>query len=367
MQDYIIYLIIVLVILLLLMDYYLYKNNTKFKFLERYKDKKFLYHTICLIPVLLLNIFILVNYTKGLIILLYYVLFFFASNSISYIIKKIRKKDYTKNYPGIIAIVLCTAYIIYGSINAYKIVPTYYDINTKKDIPNEKLTIVQITDIHLNTTLNGDDFAKEIDNIKRVNPDILFITGDFIDGSTNYDDLKVALKSLGNTNFKYGVYMVLGNHDYLRYGEDTDLTYSKYLNLIKDNNIKLLQDKVELVDEKIYIIGRSDRGMVPNRISIDNLMENVDEEKYIIILDHQPSDYELIANYNIDLCLSGHTHGGQIFPIDIINDLTGINDMLYGIKKINNTSYIVSSGLSMWGFDLRTSKHSEYVVINISE
>lgn len=83
------------------------------------------------------------------------------------------------------------------------------------------------------------------------------------------------------------------------------------------------------------------------------------------MLDHQPNDYDDEAETNADLVLSGHTHGGHIFPIGPASLLVGANDQVYGKKRVNGTDFIVTSGLSGWEVPFKTFAKSEYVIIDI--
>ena len=86
--------------------------------------------------------------------------------------------------------------------------------------------------------------------------------------------------------------------------------------------------------------------------------------KYVITINHQPNDYKNEMN-NTDLVLSGHTHGGQLFPLGQIGILLGSNNKIYGIERRENTTFIVNSGISDWAIKFKTGTVSEYVVIDI--
>ena len=95
-------------------------------------------------------------------------------------------------------------------------------------------------------------------------------------------------------------------------------------------------------------------------------MAEADPEKYIIVLDHQPSDYENEAETAADLVVSGHTHGGQLIPITYVGEWLGMNDRTYGYERRNNTDFIVTSGIADWEMDFKTGTISEYVIITVN-
>ena len=98
---------------------------------------------------------------------------------------------------------------------------------------------------------------------------------------------------------------------------------------------------------------------------MQKLTENLDTSKYSIVLDHQPHDYDNQAAAKVDLVLSGHTHGGQFFPINYVGEWSGENDKTYGLETRDVTNFIVTSGISDWAIKFKTGCKSEYVVIDI--
>ena len=205
--------------------------------------------------------------------------------------------------------------------------------------------------------------------MQQTNPDVVVITGDFVDDDTSKQDMIDACHALSKLNPTYGVYFVFGNHDKGYY----DPEYRGYDgdDLIKElekNGVHVMQDDVELIDNRFYLIGRQDRSeeqMGGSRASMQKLTENLDTSKYSIVLDHQPHDYDNQAAAKVDLVLSGHTHGGQFFPINYVGEWSGENDKTYGLETRDVTNFIVTSGISDWAIKFKTGCKSEYVVIDI--
>lgn len=101
------------------------------------------------------------------------------------------------------------------------------------------------------------------------------------------------------------------------------------------------------------------------RAEMTELVKELDPDKFSVVLDHQPNDYQNQTTAEVDLVLSGHTHGGQLFPLNKVGEWIGANDKTYGLEKRNKTNFIVTSGLSDWAIKFKTGTKSEFVVIDI--
>lgn len=268
--------------------------------------------------------------------------------------------DFKINYQIILA--LATTVIYFGiayflCVNVWK---TEYAINTSKKLG--ELRIAMLADSHIGTTFDGEGFAKHIEEIDKQGADILFIVGDFVDDASKKDDLIKTCEVLSKTNFKYGVWFVFGNHD-RGYGQTRDFSEENLREILTEYGIHILEDEYELIDDKFYVVGRKDATIGP-RLSMAELVKDIDRDKYVIVLDHEPSDYDNEAGL-ADLVLSGHSHGGQIIPIKYTEVWTGLLDRAYGYENRKGTDFIVTSGISDWELLFKTGTKSEYVIINV--
>ena len=100
---------------------------------------------------------------------------------------------------------------------------------------------------------------------------------------------------------------------------------------------------------------------------MESLAQGMDGSLFTVVLDHQPNDYEKEAASGVDLVLSGHTHGGHIFPGGLIGLLIGANDRVYGTEVRDNTTFIVTSGISGWAIPFKTLCHSEIIVVDVRQ
>ena len=106
-------------------------------------------------------------------------------------------------------------------------------------------------------------------------------------------------------------------------------------------------------------------GKAEERDSIEELIKDIDKDKFIIVLDHQPKEYEENSMAGTDLILSGHTHAGQMWPVNIAFKFLKFDDAVYGYTKIDATQAFITSGFAGWGYSVKTSSPAEYVIIDI--
>lgn len=350
------YVVIFMIILLfILIMYYNVNNIRKISFIENLKINKYLKILIVLLVLLLLLIHY--NFVNFIVIMIHLGFFLLVSKLIVYCIEKLRKKEFKyKNNIGIILGILITIiYLGIGTYLCFHIFETKYTIYTDKDI---NLKIIEIADSHIGTTFDGDGFYKEMEKLSKIDTDLFVIVGDFVDDDTSIIDMIKGCEALSLLKPKYGVYYVFGNHD-RGYFNNREYTGDDLVNELKKNNVKVLVDEV-IEHDNFYLIGREDKSR--NRKTIDELVDGL-SNKYKIVLNHQPTDYDNEKD-KVDLVLSGHTHGGQLIPLGPIGRLSG-NDSEYGLKKINNTNFIVTSGISDWSIHFKTGTKSEYVIIDI--
>lgn len=290
-------------------------------------------------------------------------------------------KKNKKNLIKISLIVVFLLFLIYlgWAYNISKtIVKTIYNIETNKIVSDKKIAF--ISDIHLGTCFDAKGFNDYLKKIENENVDMLLIGGDFIDGNTTKKDFDEALMYLNDIKTNYGVFFIYGNHE--RNGivpdikRNFDVAY--FDNELKKTNIKVLEDKAVVLDD-ILLIGRRDdfdekKGI--KRIDVDKIIKSIEydidvnkvddlKNLYSIVVNHHPKDFDLYEKLNVDLVLSGHTHGGQYITGKVISNVFKLNDLTYGILKKGNTNFIVTSGLASWLLPLKPAEKSEYVIINL--
>ena len=312
-----------------------------------------------LLPTILLNIW------ATMIILIHLFVFWLLCELTGRLAGRIRKKELNSTIAGCAAIFLTAAYLGTGWYLAHHVYRTCYSFSTDKKLGQDNLRIVEIADLHLGLTLDGEGFAEQCSRISSEDPDVVIIAGDFVDDSSKKSDMLAACRALGGIKSTYGVYYTIGNHDKSYYGT-RDFSLDEMYEEFSKYGITVLDDESVLINGSFYIVGRKDASD-RDRLSMSELVDGLDKSRYIITVDHQPNDYANETDAGVDLVLSGHTHGGHIFPAGQIGLLIGANDRVYGTETRGSTDFVVTSGISGWAIPFKTGAISEYVVIDIHE
>lgn len=245
------------------------------------------------------------------------------------------------------------------SANRPKVSP--YNVTLDKSLKGKDMKIVMVSDIHIGNVVDGERVRKMVDKINELNPDLVLLVGDIIDSELepfieyNIKDIFKDIKSA------YGVYAVLGNHE--GFSGNTDRIVKEY----EAAGLKVLQDEAVLVNDSFYIVGRVDAsiagGKGRNRKSIEDILREVDKNKPIIMMDHQPLEFNKVQTAGVDIMVSGHTHRGQLAPINLIT--SRIFELDYGYMTKESLNVIVSCGYGTWGPPIRVGSQSEIVEINL--
>lgn len=345
---------------------YLIRGFRRFSFIKELGNRSIpLSWAVTLLPFAGIACFAFINVWSVMIVLIHLFFFWLAADLIGKLIRRCLKKERRRNIEGCIAIVFTAAYLGIGWYMAHHVFRTEYSFTTSKNIGGDSLRIVEIADLHLGITLDGDQFEEQCRRIDSESPDVVIVAGDFVDDESEKDDMITACSALGNIDTDYGVYFIFGNHD-KGYYNSRDFSADDLRAELEKNGVIILEDECVLVNDSFYIIGRQDKSE-DERAPMSELIKDTDDSKYVIVADHQPNDYANEADAGADLVLSGHTHGGHVFPAGQIGLLIGANDRIYGTETRGSTDFVVTSGISGWAIPFKTGTFSEYVVIDIKK
>lgn len=265
---------------------------------------------------------------------------------------------FAKNILDLIFAILTIFYALFGFVNGAakaNISKQKIKINNLKN----PLNVVQLSDLHVGKIIKRKFVEDVVEKTNRLNPDIVVITGDLVD--IEISQVMEFLLPLKELNSKFGVYYVLGNHEYFHGAHEI-------VKFIKTLNITVLQNDSVVIDDNINLIGLNDLfGNCVGYLKPDvaKAYEKVDSNLPNILLAHQPKQVKFInEKYRVDLMLSGHTHGGQIFPFNLFVMLDQPFVKGFNIYK-NKIPVFVSKGTGCWGPPIRFLASSEIVQIKL--
>ena len=268
------------------------------------------------------------------------------------------------HFSGVLPLLLAVLVMMLGYANLHHVTPTHYTLHTDKPLRESGVRLVAISDVHYGVSLSDDDLQRVCDEIGALSPDVVLLLGDLVDNDTPRDRIPTLFSLLGGIDAGDGVYFIFGNHDRPYTQIKSEFDGDTLLAAIREAGITVLQDDTALLGDDVLLIGREDASRP--RMTAAALCEQADMTRYTFMLDHQPTDYAGVRGTGVDLLLSGHTHGGQLFPLGLFMKLFHINDHVYGYTDIDaDTAAIVSSGLAGWRFPLKTDAPAEYLVIDI--
>lgn len=255
----------------------------------------------------------------------------------------------------LIAIVSFIGIVSLAVFNAYS--PTVHRLTVTTTKPLDKpLTLALVSDIHLGRWFGN----RQLDTLARLieaqDADIVVLAGDIMNDSTFYYDKTNMHEQLSKLNAPLGVYAVLGNHDYS--GNQVEIA-----NAVTRAGITMIDNKSLWLDESVWLVGRSDE-TDPMRPAVADLLAPVDTDKPVIFLEHSLSALKEMSALPIDLHLSGHTHGGQIFPLTTL--LQWFRPLIYGPKQSDGTQFLVTSGYGFGPVPFRLGSRSEIWLITLT-
>ncbi|PEJ60404.1 hypothetical protein CN692_03690 [Bacillus sp. AFS002410] len=235
------------------------------------------------------------------------------------------------------------------------------------DRQNSSTTIklIQISDTHFKNKKDIEQFKKVVNNINQMKPDFILFTGDLVSDIRKFAYKKEVIQLLKELNPKIGKLAIYGNHDHGGYFTE------QYEKLLVDSNFLLLKNEEKtyyIQKTKVSFIGLDDY-MLGNK-QYNKILEQIQKNSYTIVLAHEPDIADLTKNYPINLQLSGHSHGGQIyFPFykSFIMPpyAKKYNRGVYDLSKKYNSHLVVSNGIGTTKLPIRLFTPPEIISIEI--
>ena len=252
------------------------------------------------------------------------------------------------NIATVIFVFFCSIWSLYEGI---KVPDEKHLVLSSPKISQEK-TIVVLSDLHISRTTNPQKIKEIVNKTNSIKPDIILLAGDIVD-----DDLKTIQKTtslLGDLNAKQGVYFVSGNHEFY-------IGYSSAMKTLEQTGMTSLENKKIQIEPYFYLTGVSDIPTTTRfgkKSKLNDLFSDIPSSAYTLFASHSPTPLDL----PFDLQVSGHTHGGQIFPFHFLSWL-GNHHLLSGFYP--NERIYVSPGSGQWGPQMRFLSPSEITVLHL--
>ena len=337
---------------------------------------------------------------------------FLLLNAFLRLVSKEKRRSIRFRITALASIILLSVAVVTGGIiNMNTIRASHYNIVIpKKDSPLSQLRIAFVADFHImeNTSLKFvEQFVRKVNALE---PDMVLFGGDIVEGRDENripDDILAALRSVHS---RYGSFGVAGNHEY--YGSQGNGTFYERA------GITLLLDTLVSIDGSFYLAGRLDERSRNRKTAAEMLQDLPSTPRSpltsglsepaglmgfagstgpsgpsgpsgqsghagpagqsgpsgqsrqarlslpVIMLDHRPTQLQEVSQTPVDVQFSGHTHNGQLFPINLY--MRSLYELSWGHKQIRDTHFFVTSGLRLWGPPVKTAGKSEIMVVDIN-
>ncbi len=275
-------------------------------------------------------------------------------------VKKEKLENAKKSKAYKLYLIIFSLAIVMGNQSANTVKLVEYDVNLTENEEYETINAVLITDTHFGSAITTTKANELVQMVNKQKPDIIFIAGDIFDsGLGRIRDQEALKEALSKLEAKDGVYVSLGNHDAMR--EDP----KPVIEFLESANMTVLTDEYIEVKDNLLIVGRYDLSFKEERQKLEEYLPDRSdrENKSIIVIDHQPVDFDELRDEKVDMIVSGHTHNGQVFPATFI--VSKLFDNSYGYKILDGLHSVTSSGFGTWGARVRIGTQSEIVKLNI--
>ncbi len=268
---------------------------------------------------------------------------------------------------GLVPLLGALLFFAYGFWNMHTVTARTEVIHGGAAIPPAGYTVIFLSDLHFENSMTPADLSAYAEEIAAAKPDAVILGGDIVDERTSKEGMHAAFSVLGNIPTTYGVYYIYGNHDRALYTSEPAFSEDELADTIRAAGIHILRDESALLTPTLTLTGREDRSRERQtgtpRLSHKMLAENLPQDAYHILADHQPREWQEASDAGFFLLLSGHTHRGQIWPVGLAIEALDKDTFVYGHKKEGNLDFLVSSGIAGWGYPIRTEGNCEYVIV----
>ncbi|HCE59082.1 MAG TPA: hypothetical protein DER09_14930 [Prolixibacteraceae bacterium] len=285
---------------------------------------------------------------------LVYDLFLLANYFPQWVSLELRRTFDYRLYMFLAINVVAALVVIGGAINLNNTQVSHYEVSVPRKNSNlEKLRVAFVADIHIHSGVPVSFIEKFVTKVNELNPDLMLYGGDIVDDKNIHPELEKITGLFNQIKPRFGVYGVLGNHEFYRGHNDGAF--------FRQAGIVLLNDSVAQVGESFVVAGRFDEHF-GKRKTIQQILGDSIPDLPILLLDHRPTQLEEVSKTEVNAQFSGHTHNGQLFPFNFI--IKNIYELGWGYKQKANTHFFVTSGLRLWGPPVKTTGKSEIILVD---
>ena len=255
-----------------------------------------------------------------------------------------------------VLIFLAVVVVVGGVINLNNTQVSHYKITVPRKSSNlDKLRVAFVADFHIHSGLPVSFVEKYVEKVNNLNPDLMFYGGDIVDDRKVHPELERITGLFRTIKSRFGVFGVLGNHEFYRGHADGAF--------FKQAGIVLLNDSLATIGQSFIVAGRFDEHF-RNRKSVEEILGNNLPQLPVLMMDHRPTSFDEVIQFSVDAHFSGHTHNGQLFPINFI--IKNMYELAWGYMKKKDTHFFVTSGLRLWGPPVKTAGKSEIMVVDFT-
>ncbi|MET8776665.1 metallophosphoesterase [Nocardia sp. NPDC004654] len=216
--------------------------------------------------------------------------------------------------------------------------------------------IAVVSDVHLGPILGRGFAERVVRTINDTQPDLIAVVGDLVDGSVEH--LRHAVEPLAGLRARHGAYFVTGNHEYFSGAEE-------WIEHVQDLGLRLLaNDRTELPGFDLAGVNDVQGEQVGQGPDFGKALGDRDPARTAVLLAHQPIQIHDAVAHGVDLQLSGHTHGGQLWPGNLLAELA--NPTVAGLERYGDTQLYVTRGAGAWGPPVRVGAPSDITVVELA-
>ncbi|NUP09413.1 MAG: metallophosphoesterase [Polyangiaceae bacterium] len=222
--------------------------------------------------------------------------------------------------------------------------------------------LVQLSDVHIGPTIDGKWLADIVTRVNALEPDVVAITGDLVDGSVA--ELREHVAPLAELKAKHGVFFVTGNHEYYSGPDEWIAELTRMgIKVLRNERVSIGSDEASFDLAGIDDYRAKDYGR-GHGADLAKAVAGRDESRELVLLAHQPKHAFEASKMGVGLQLSGHTHGGQIFPWGFFVKLD--QTFVRGIDRLEDLTLYTSCGTGYWGPPMRVGAPPEITLIELS-